>query len=302
MSRNIIITGGAGFIGGNLARHHTSIGDTVTIIDNFQTSHKTDKLPGTVIEQDLTSFKIPDKLLRDADLVYHMASSVGVKFVDLYPDHVIQSMMKMNLNLLPQFEKHKCRVIFASTSEVYGNNSDAKENDNLQIGNPEKLRWGYACGKLMTEFLLKTYTFPSTVARFFNITGPGQLSTHGMVLPTFIEKAKSNQDIIVHGSGKQTRSFCDIRDAINMLDIISSADHIGETYNIGNSDNLVTILDLARQVVDVTESSSNIIREDYTSHFSDQFCDIFSRNPNISKISKYYKPKYNINDIITNMQ
>ena len=87
-----------------------------------------------------------------------------------------------------------------------------------------------------------------------------------------------------------------------MLDIISSADHIGETYNIGNSDNLVTILDLAREVIDITESSSNIIREDYTSHFSDQFCDIFSRSPNVNKISKYYKPKYNINDIITNMQ
>lgn len=302
MSRNIIITGGAGFIGSNLANHYTSIGDNVVVIDNFQTSHKDCNLPCTIIEQDLTTFKIPEDILRDADIVYHMASSVGVKFVDSHPDHAIQSMMQMNLNLLPQFEKHMCRLVFASTSEVYGNSNDAKEDDTLHIGNPGKLRWGYACGKLMTEFLLKTYTFPSTVARFFNITGPGQLSTHGMVLPTFVESAKKSRDIIVHGTGEQTRSFCDIRDAINMIDIISSSDHIGETYNIGNNNNLISILDLAKTVVSVTNSNSNIVKEDYTSHFSDQFCDIFSRNPNINKINKYYKPKYHINDIITNMQ
>ena len=118
-----------------------------------------------------------------------MASSVGVKHVDEHPKGSLRISFNINNNLFPLFEHYNSRVIFASSSEVYGDTEDAKETDTLKIGSPDTLRWGYACGKLMSEFLLKTYSFPSTIVRFFNVSGPGQLYNYGMVLPTFIKNA-----------------------------------------------------------------------------------------------------------------
>ena len=298
---NIIVTGGAGFIGSHVVNMHINKGDNVTVIDNFQTSRSTNINPkASLVVADLAMVeRIP--MLEHADIVYHLASSVGVKLIDKKAREAIQKASTMNANLFRLFEKYNNRVIFSSTSEVYGNAQDSKETDTLQIGNPDKLRWGYACEKLMAEFLLKTYNFPSTVVRFFNVTGSGQLSDYGMVLPSFVEKAKKNQDIIIYGDGKQTRTFCDIRDAVNMLYILTDESHINETYNVGNSNNTISINDLARTVIDLSNSKSKIQYKSYETEFSDQFGEIFNRKPNTDKINNFYIAKYTLKDTILSM-
>lgn len=305
MDKNVVVTGGAGFIGNHIANHHINCDDRVTIIDNFSTSKKLNQRHKSVIlELDLCDKYSTSKLenvLDKADIVYHMAGSVGVKYIDNNPKGTLRNSQEINNNLFPLFEKYNNRVIFASTSEVYGDTEEANECDFLKIGPPDTLRWGYACGKLMSEFMLKTYEFPHTIARFFNVAGPGQLSRYGMVLPTFINAAKENKDIIIYGDGKQCRTFCDIRDTINMLKILTDDIHAGEIYNIGNTNNLITISDLAKLVISITSSKSKITYRQYNSDFSDQFGEIYKRKPNTDKMNQYYQPRHNIEDIINNM-
>lgn len=300
----VLITGGTGFIGSHLADMHQNRGDDVVIIDNLSTSHQGSSDRKELIRFNLgeaQDMSIVEERLRWADLVYHMASSVGVKYVDRDPRGTLRNSFNINNALFPLFEKYTNRVVFASTSEVYGNTPEAHETDTLRIGSPDTLRWGYACGKLMSEFLLKTYDFPSTVVRFFNVTGPRQLSAHGMVLPTFIDRVTRGEDIVVYGDGKQYRSFCDIRDAVQMLDIVSGPDHVDEIYNIGNPNNTVTMTQLAEQVITAINKDIQIVYKSYDEAFSKDFGEIYERRPNIDKISKYYHPRFTIQDIIESM-
>ena len=127
------------------------------------------------------------------------------------------------------------------------------------------------------------------------------MDTHGMVLPTFVNRAKADQDLVVYGTGTQSRSFCDIRDAVEMLELLVTEQHVNETYNIGNSDNLISMYNLAQLVKDVVGSNSRIVRRDYKQDFSDQHADIRTRCPNTHKMDQYYKAKYSIEEMIRDM-
>lgn len=310
---NILITGGYGFIGSNLVEYFlSSMLVKITIIDNLSTSDNTSPQK---IEDDRLKFinidlsnptndeiLILSETLKYTDLVYHMAGSVGVKYIDKDPKGTLQNSFKINNTLFPLFEKFNTKVVFASTSEVYGNTKEAKETDNLIIGSPDTLRWGYACAKLMSEFLLKSYSFPSVIVRFFNVTGKGQLHNYGMVLPTFINNIRNNNDLIVYGDGEQYRSFCDIRDCVEMLIELGFNDiHNNEIYNIGNPQNTISIKDLAQKIIDISNSKLKIKFRDYKEDFSKDFGEIFERKPCTDKINKYYTSKYSIDDIIKDL-
>lgn len=300
---NIVITGGCGFIGSHLADSYSE-NNNIVLLDNKSTGNNAVTTNSKLIHLDLCDRKAVDSIehvFESADLVYHLASPVGVRYIDNNPERTLRCSFDINNNLFPIFEKYKNRVIFASTSEVYGETKSAKETDTLKIGSPDKLRWGYACSKLMSEFLLMSYDFPSTITRFFNIVGPRQVADHGMVLPSFIKAALAHEDIIVYGQGTQYRSFCDIRDAIQMLKIVSEPDHINQIYNIGSPKNTITITDLANMVIELTSSNSRIIYKDSSHCFSKHFADIHKRKPNIDKIGQYYQPTFNLTDIIQNI-
>lgn len=305
MGNRIVVTGGGGFIGSHLVDMYVRDRYHVTVIDNFSTGENYVEgynkllLPFDLsITQDMSMI---EQSLEAADMVFHLAGSVGVKYIDADPKGTLRNSFNINNNMFPLFEKYNNRVIFASTSEVYGNTEEARETDTLKIGSPDTLRWGYACSKLMSEFILRTYEFPSTIVRFFNVTGKGQLSKHGMVLPSFIESVKNNTDIVVHGDGTQTRTFCDIRDAINMMRVVCEDAHVGEIYNIGNPANILSIRELAEMVISVSGVDSKIIYKKYDECFSNQFGEIYKRKPNIDKISEYYRPTRDIKDIISSM-
>ena len=191
--------------------------------------------------------------------------------------------------------------MFSSTSEVYGEGPTFREEDGAGIGPSHKLRWAYATSKLATEFMIRVSSFPYTIVRFFNIVGPGQLGDFGMVLPRFVNAAKAGEDLIVHGDGEQIRSFCHINDCIDALTEIAKYD--GELFNIGNDDQPISMENLAKTVIQLTDSTSKIVKVPYEQAFSDKFVDIRYRVPNLDKLRKFtnYRPKHSLVDIIKDM-
>ena len=305
---NNLILGGAGFIGKHLAHALLRTRQArVTVIDNLSTGRinledfAEYKNLFEFIHADITTMDDIElsKIIRKSHRVWHLAGSVGVEYIDQNPSTTLFNNMALTNKLIPLLQKTPRPVIFASTSEIYGE-GPFNEEDPASIGAPSKLRWGYASSKLITEFLLRASNFPSTSVRFFNVVGPGQLDEYGMVLPRFIKAAKANENLVVHGTGNQIRSFCHVADAVDAL--IKLAEFPGELFNIGN-DTPVSIVDLAKRVIDITGSSSNIHYIAYEEAFSNQHGDINKRVPDLSKIRDYinYNPKYSLDNIIKDM-
>jgi UDP-glucose 4-epimerase len=280
--------------------------ERVTIIDNLKTSNiNLDEFAEyknlfEFIEADLTQINDAELLsvMKDNKRIFHLAGSVGVEYIDKNPGATMMNNLALAHKLIPLFEQARRHVTFASTSEVYGNGPFA-ESDQANIAT-DKLRWGYATAKLMTEFMLRANNHPATVVRFFNVVGPGQLGDYGMVLPRFVSAAKAGEDLIVHGDGSQVRSFCHIKDALDAL--ISVSTMPGEIFNIGNNQP-VTINHLAERVIELSGSSSKIVYVPYEQAFSKEHGDIITRVPDLTKIKMItqYQPKYSVDDIIKDM-
>lgn len=298
----ILITGGAGFVGSSLAKDLIEDGHKVSIMDNLSTGHikNLDDIccDAKFIDIDLSdsnNVEVMDSWVGQADLVYHFAASIGVKLIQERPSSSLHNSLNINNNLFPLFEKHQTKVIFSSTSEVYGEScgTGSAETDSLVIMPPRKTRGSYACSKLMAEFLIHSYTFPTVIVRFFNVVGPSQLPDYGHVLPRFIKCIQEGEPLTVNGNGQQIRSFCDIRDAIPMLKLLMDSQHNGEIYNVGSDTNICTMNELADMCIKVHGGS-------YVKHvpMAENFEEIFTRYPNTDKIKQYYKCKYNLEDIV----
>jgi len=310
---NYLILGGAGFIGQHLTQalfksKERHVG--VTVIDNFKTSNKDAiekfkeyKNLYRFIEADITTMDDKEflKIARKHDKIFNLAGSVGVENVDRNPAETLFNNLALANKLIPLFQQLRNRhVTFASTSEIYGE-GPFNEEDNASIGPSSKLRWGYASAKLTTEFMIRASDFPYTIVRFFNVAGPGQLGDYGMVLPKFVNAAKNNQDLTVYGTGEQIRSFCHVKDAVEVL--IELSDTSGELFNIGNNNEPIMIKDLAQKVVSLSNSSSQIITKPYQEAFSKHYGDIYKRIPDLKKVhaATGYVPKYSLDDIIKDM-
>jgi UDP-glucose 4-epimerase len=289
-----LLLGGAGFIGSHLAKKLIALGHDVTLIDNLATSVKPD-FDVRFIETDIVYAPLDEHLI-EADVVYFLAGSLGVEYIDKNPKATLDNNLGLLHKLIPLFQRYNKKVIFSSTSEVYGEGPFSEDN-NLTIGPPTKLRWAYAAAKLMTEFAITANTFPYTIVRFFNVVGPGQLPDYGMVLPRFIKAATAGEDLIVHGDGEQVRSFCHINDAVDVLLKLEKIN--GEIFNLG-SEHPISINKLAERVIELSGSSSKIKRIPYQIAFSKNHGDIHNRIPDLTKLKYFigYVPKNTLDDII----
>ena len=293
----ILVTGGAGFIGSHLTEALLKRGDSVTVADNFSTG-SIDNLASVkddpalrILEVDVAeeAEKIRE-LVREHDVIIHLAAAVGVELVVTEPARTISTNVRGTENvLLPATEFDK-RIIAASTSEVYGKSTKEKfaETDDLLIGSPIHSRWSYACSKLLDEFyltaLVQTAGLRGTVTRFFNTVGPRQTGRYGMVLPRFVRAALKNEPIPVYGDGGQSRCFCHVHDVIRaLISLIDDERTYGEIFNIG-SQHLVTIRELAEMVIRRTGSSSEITVIPYEKAYAKGFEDMRRRMPDTSKI------------------
>ncbi|TAM37863.1 SDR family NAD(P)-dependent oxidoreductase, partial [bacterium] len=284
--RNILITGGAGFIGSALARELLRRGHVVTVIDDFSTGRDENiqdlsrnknffMITGSITDETLVA-----KAVEDCGLIYHLAATVGVKNVISKPlETIIYDTIGTSI-ILKYASARGAKVLITSTSEVYGKSQKLpfNEDDDVVIGPPGVNRWSYACSKLLDEFFAIAYHrqrgLPVTVVRLFNVVGPRQVGRYGMVIPRFFKMAMTGEPIIVYGDGKQVRSFTYVDDAIDIIIRLAGEKKAnGQVVNLG-SRNEISIKELAHAVKRVTKSSSRIVFEPYRKYYGSNFQDI----------------------------
>jgi UDP-glucose 4-epimerase len=307
-----LITGGAGFIGSHLAERLLDRGDTVVLLDNLSTGSMDNIRHLKSFDRmqyhldNIENRQLVAELVDDADAVIHLAAAVGVKLIVESPVRTIETNVNGTQMILEAACKKKKLVLTASTSEVYGKNTNVpfREDADLVLGPTTKGRWSYAASKALDEFLALSYwkekRLPVIVVRFFNTVGPRQTGRYGMVLPNFVKAALDNEPIQVYGDGKQSRCFCDVRDTVEaLLRLIDTQKSIGEVVNIGNTEE-VTIEGLAQLVKQRTSSSSSIEYIPYDKAYEPGFEDMMRRVPCVDKLEALtgFRPRTSLNQII----
>jgi len=308
----VLITGGAGFIGSHLAEAYLARGDEVWIMDDLSTGgirnveHLRNHPKFHYLVETVMNIPVLAESIDRVDAVIHLAAAVGVRLIVESPVNTIETNIKGTENVLLQANKKKKKVFIASTSEVYGKSARLpfREEDDLVLGPTTKGRWSYACSKALDEFLAIAYwkerKLPVVIARLFNTVGPRQTGRYGMVIPTFVRQALSGSPITVFGDGTQSRSFTYVSDVVQaILGLVDSDEAVGQVFNIGNGKE-ITILDLANLVKEVSGSASQIVTIPYDQAYEEGFEDMPRRVPDISKIRKAigYEPTLGIRAIL----
>jgi UDP-glucose 4-epimerase len=292
-----LITGGAGFIGSHLAEALLARGDEVWVIDDLSTGSMTniDPLkarPGFHYSID-TIMNVPlmGELIDRVDGVFHLAAAVGVKLIFDRPVQTIQTNIRGTEIVLDLAARKGRKVQIASSSEVYGKGvrTPFGEADDLLLGSTTCPRWAYACSKAIDEFLALAYwrehRMPTFVTRFFNTVGPRQTGSYGMVIPRLMAQALRGEPLTVHGDGLQRRCFVHVRDVVRAVIQLMETDRSnGEVFNIGSTEE-VTILDLARKILALTASRSEIRFIPYSEAYGPDFEDLERRVPNVEKLA-----------------
>jgi UDP-glucose 4-epimerase len=313
---HVLITGGAGFIGSHLTDALLQRGHRVTIIDDLSTgkmenfAHVRAYPNFHFAIETIMNEAVMDRLVSECDMIFHLASAVGVELIVNQPVEVIERCVLGTEVVLKIANRYKKKVLITSTSEIYGKNNKVpfNEEDDRILGPTTKSRWSYSCSKAIDEFLALAYfkekKLPIVIARLFNTVGPRQSGQYGMVVPRFVQAAMNNQPIRVYGDGTQSRCFGYVGDVIGAL--ITLANHsqaVGQIFNIG-SDEEITIMELAQKVKAITGSHSEIIKVPYEEAYEQGFEDMARRVPDLTKIKNLigYTPKVTIDEIIVRVR
>ena len=289
----VIITGGAGFIGSNLAEHLFKNGTKeILIIDDFSTGSfkNIEHLENiNIIDSRIEDVEDLEKQLSSYDFCFHLAAGVGVKYIMDNVSKALNTNIEATHKIFNVCSKLNIPILITSTSEVYGVSEDEiwTEETKSLLGPPTKLRWSYATSKLIDEFMaLAEYNdgnLNPIIVRLFNIIGPNQSSEFGMVVPKFVDAAIKGDEIIIHGTGEQTRSFTWVGDVVNYFRELALIQPYGEIFNIGQPEE-ISIKELAELVIFKTNSSSKIKFISHEEEYGKAFEDPMRRTPGIDKI------------------
>jgi UDP-glucose 4-epimerase len=256
----VLISGGAGYIGSHLADALVAAGHSVTVLDNLSTGRTANiehllGRPGFhFICDSILNAPLVDRLVAEADMVYHLAATVGVKYVVDNPLQCIVTNVRGTEIVLEAAFRYWKRMVVASSSEVYGKSEKVplSEDDDSLLGPTAVGRWSYALSKALDEHLAFAYYregWPVSVVRYFNSYGP-RLDPlgYGSVVARFVNQALDGRPLTVFDDGSQTRCFTWIGDTVRgTLLAASLAQAEGKAFNIGNSRE-VSILELAEMV------------------------------------------------------
>ena len=306
--KKVLITGGCGFIGSHIIEKLNEFQYDITVIDNLCSS----------------SIKINNNLLKNVkfhienvsdyqwkpkkfDLIIHLASPVGPSGILKYSGLMAKYMLDDIYHIIEGSTINKCPIIFFSTSEIYGYREtcvELKENDDKLLIGDYKVRNEYSMSKLLCEIVLnntsKVKNIQYQIIRPFNVSGHRQLKDNGFVLPTFVLQSLNNEDITVFGNGEQLRSFTHVKDIVDGVFLIIGCKKMNQIWNIGEPKNKCSILNLAKKVKSITNSSSKIVFVDPKKIHGPLYEEAWDKIPNSNKIKNElgWKAQYSIDEII----
>ncbi len=306
-----LVTGGAGFIGSHLVERLLNADHHVTVLDDLSTgraqnlSHLLSDPRLQIIRDTIASDRTVDQAVANSDIVYHLASAVGVKLIVDQPVQTIRTIIRGTEVVLESAYRYSRPVLITSSSEVYGKGTRVPfaEDDDVLMGSTSHTRWCYAYAKGIDEFLGLAYHrqlgLPVTIVRLFNTVGPRQVGMYGMVLPRFVASALSGKPLEVYGDGTQSRCFCHVSDIVDALVKLMNADCAGQVFNLGSNEE-TTIEALAQRVIEITRSASPIVRIPYEQAYGQQFDDLPRRVPRLDRIRDAigFVPKHSLDQII----
>jgi UDP-glucose 4-epimerase len=314
--RSALITGGAGFIGSHLSELLLADGWEVFVLDDLSTgsernvAHLRERRDFHLVVDSVLKSSVVNELVHRCDVVYHLAAAVGVRLIVEEPVRTLVTNIQGTENVLDYCNEFGKRVLVASTSEVYGDRREPEplaEESRRVYGPTTARRWAYAESKALDEFLALAYHqergLDCVIARLFNTVGPRQSGQYGMVIPRFVAAALGNRPLEIHGDGSQTRCFCHVQDTIRALAGLMDPPAVsGEILNIGSTER-VTIDELARRVIELTGSSSEIVYVPYDKVYGQGIEDMLHRQPAIDKITGTigWEPTRSLDEILADV-
>lgn len=293
----ILVTGGAGFIGSNLVDLLLAEGHEVKVIDDLSTGRASNLAhlegsiefhEGSILDVDLVS-----RVVGGADLVFHLAAAVGVRNIIEAPLRSIRTNVDGTESVLEACVRHDTRVLLASTSEIYGKalKSPMSEDDDRVVGPTHVSRWSYSTSKALDEHLAFAYAaergLRMSIVRYFNTYGPRlHQNGYGSVVASMTAQALADDPIVIHGDGNQTRCFGFVSDTIRGTYLAGTLDEaLGQAFNIGTSIE-ISINELAERICRAVGSSSKISHISYDEAYGPGFEDPMRRVPDVSKAAK----------------
>jgi UDP-glucose 4-epimerase len=313
MARVYLITGGAGFIGSHLTEALLRRGDRVVVLDDLSTGRSANvqdfaEHPNfeLVVGSVLDELEV-DELVHRCDVVVHLAAAVGVKLIVEQPLRSFTTNIRGSEIVVGAAHRYRRKILVASTSEIYGKNGSEPlcESADRILGTTSVARWSYSTAKAVDEILALAYHrergLQSVVVRLFNTVGPRQSPAYGMVIPRLARQAVTNRPLTVFGDGLQSRCFCHVTDVVGALvGLLDRDDAVGEVFNVGSSEE-VTILELARRIIDRAGSSSDIELVPYAEAYAKGFEDMRRRVPDTTKIGSFlgWRPRRALDEILT---
>jgi UDP-glucose 4-epimerase len=291
----ILVTGGAGFIGSNLVDCLMEQSHEVTVLDNLSVGkvtnieHHLESERFHFVNGSILDLSTLERLVRQADLIYHLAAVVGVKYVVEDPLKGIITNVRGTENVLELAFKYWAKTVVASSSEIYGKSTQVplSEDSNRLLGPTTVNRWSYSDAKAIDEYFALAYAqkgLPVSVVRYFNAYGPRlDPKGYGSVIAKFVMQALKGEPLTVYDDGKQTRCFTYVGDAVEgTIRAATRREAAGRVFNIG-SDRETTINELAELVRQLTGSDSEIVHLPYSSAYGSDFEETRRRVPDVSR-------------------
>lgn len=309
--KKVLITGVAGMIGSHLLDALLEKGYKVIGIDNLEIGklenirHNLKNKDFKFIKADVLNFKILKNIVRDVGIIIHLAATKKIgEAGDSF--NTLRINTEGTRNIFEAAKKKQTKVIFASTSDVYGvsDNVPFREDGNLVIGPPIAKRWSYAVSKIYGEQLAfafyKEFNVPIVILRYFGgYSSRSSFTWSGGHIPLFIEAVLNDKEVIIHGDGKQTRSMAYVSDLVNGTILAMERENaIGEIINIGNDEEM-SIVDSAYLIHDIAKTGKKLKLKfvPFSESFG-KYKEIMRRVPDLTKAKKLlgYTPRISLRE------